>query len=367
MFNKSFEELLEKTSYPEQQKADLRNMADTLDAIGVLAQADLQKEVAEIIENLPEIRKQRAQAMRESAQGLPKNEKALRLKDADRLAASAEKLKLPTADEQFKNRAVLTELSLQLRGKVAGIEEMVSELDPARMDHFRRAMQYSEQSLPPDLPLADRHQTALYAFASEVRAAGFEHVDQAVDNFYRNTVAVYYGERGHRADVGLDQVPGGADVTVPSEQHTQDYLTQRLLEQDNAEHLDRVKHNKLLINMPVLAAEHLKPKEYAAYRVMIENEHLIDWKIENSKVIMKARTLNAGDQENTIGKILQRELDYQHVRGANLTVQQTIRKMNVLLKQQGREDMTPSPKASERMQKSTNEVLRDAKKKGPER
>lgn len=363
---KSFEELLEKTKgYPEQQKADLRNMADTLDAIGVLAQADLQKEVAEIIENLPEIRKQRAQAMRESAQGLPKDEKALRLKDADRLAASAEKLKLPTADEQFKNRAMLTELSIRLKQKIRGFDKTLPELDPDRLERYHKAIHAAERAMPADLSAEDRSMSARFAFATELMGAGGpENFDLAVDNFYKAVCPVEF-ERGHKGDV---EFTTASENALNPEQHTQDYLAQRLQEQDATEHREQVKHNKVLTSMPILAAEHLNPKEYAAYRVIIENIHLLNWKLENDRLVVKAKTLDGKDKENTIGKILQRELDYQHVQGANLTIRKTIQKMNGLLNQRADSGLAPSPKAAERMQQTTREVIDNARaqRKGPE-
>lgn len=352
---KSFEELLEKTQgYPDDRKTDLKNTAETLETIGLLSQSDLQKEVQEIIENLPEVRKQRAQAMRESAKELPKDERAACLKNADRLTDSAEKLRAPTVNEQFKNRAVLTELSLRLKQKIRSFDKMMPELDPERLERYQKAIHTAEKAMPADLSADDRSLAARFAFASELMAAGGpKHFDLAVDNFYKAVRPTEY-ERGHKGDVELTPV---AENALDQEQHTQDYLTQRLQEQDQAERMDRVKHNKVLINMPILAAEYLKPQEYAAYRVMIENEHLIDWKLENGQVVMKAKTLDAGDPENTIGKILQKELGYQHVRGANMVIKQTVDKMNGLLHEHGKADLTPSQKAAERMQQRTREVL----------
>lgn len=352
---KSFEELLERTQgYPEERKADLRSTAATLTTIGLLSQSNLQKEVQEIIENLPEIRKKRAQAMRESAKGLQRDERATCLKNADRLSDSAEKLRIPTVNEHFKNRAVLTELSLRLKQKIRNFDKMMPELDPARLERYQKAIHTAEKAMPADLSADDRSLAARFAFASELMAAGGpKHFDLAVDNFYRSVCLAEY-ERGRKGDVELTTV---AENALDQEQHTQDYLTQSLQEHDQAERMDRVKHNQLLINMPLLAAEHLKPQEYAAYRVMIENEHLIDWKLENGQVVMKAKTLDAGDPENTIGKILRKELGYQHVRGGNMTIKKTIEKMNDLMNAHGKEDITPSQKASERIRKTTREVL----------
>lgn len=372
---KSFEELLEKTKgYPEQQKADLRNMADTLDAIGVLAQADLQKEVAEIIENLPEIRKQRAQAMRESAQGLPKDEKALRLKDADRLAASAEKLKLPTADEQFKNRAMLTELSIRLKQKIRGFDKTLPELDPDRLERYHKAIHAAERAMPADLSAEDRNMSARFAFATELMGAGGpENFDLAVDNFYKAVCPVEF-ERGHKGDV---EFTTASENALNPEQHTQDYLTQCLQEQDNAERLEWVQHNKLISDMSTLAAQHLKPMQYAAYRIMIDNSHLLDWKLENNQLTIKAKTISKKDPENTIGKILQRELGYKNIQGANQVIHKTLQEINKtlaqsrkLLERYGKDSrsLIPGPKAAERMQQTTREVIDNARaqRKGPE-
>jgi len=93
--------------------------------------------------------------------------------------------------------------------------------------------------------------------------------------------------------------------------------------------------------------------------VMIDNEHLLDWKIENGKAKFKAIQLDASDPENTVGKILQRDLGYQNIRGANALVETTIGKLNKLLIEHGGQEVKVSEKAAERMRKSTAEVTAD--------
>jgi hypothetical protein len=112
--------------------------------------------------------------------------------------------------------------------------------------------------------------------------------------------------------------------------------------------------------MPKLAAEHLSPGQYAAYRVMTDNDHLIDWKIDGKgKMQFKALTLDAEDPENTISKILQRDLDYHTIRGATMLVETTVSKLNGLIRENDGREVQLTEKGIERMKKTTAEVLAD--------
>ncbi len=359
--NDIFKELLEKTEgYAPEQKADLQSMAETLTAIGMLSTADLQQEVQDTLEHLPELRKERAAHLRENAVGLTGKDKERIEKDAVRLEKSAEKLVGPEVPEQFRNRAALTELSFRLKAKIAGVDQMLPELDPVRLGKFDKAMHHLESALPATLSHADRHQVALYALATEIKNAPNRDFDQAVDSFYRNVVSKEHAESGHKNDARINELSESyIDKLIPEALHPGGSI-KGTLEPSAAELQRQQQLQKIASNLPKLAAEYLKPQQYAAYRVMIDNEHLVNWKIEkDGKLHYRAVTLNKDDPENTIPKMLQRDLEYPNLRNAQLLVENTVKKLSQLVREHGTEDIKLSPKAEERMKKTTSEVLAD--------
>ncbi len=347
-----FEELLEKTQgFPFDQRQDIRGMAETLQAIGTLAKANLVKDTQYVLDHLPEIRRDRAMSMRFTDPT-----------QAARLEASTQKLALPDADEQFKRRAALVELSVRLKAQLRDVAHTTPEMDPEHLKRFKIALSTITKSMPDEMgSKADREMMARMAFVQELRDAG-GNVDLAVDNFYKG--AFEDSERGHHGDATLEGVVRAADNEssrnlVPGNQQTQDYVTKQILREDQAEHDAVTLQNGVLQAVPALAAEHLSPGQYAAYRVMIDNEHLIDWKIENGKAHFQARTLNAKDDSNTVGKILQRELDYHTIRGANSLIETTVDKLNKLALVYDGQEAVLTEKGIERIKKTTAEVLAD--------
>jgi len=357
-----FEELLEKTKgFPPEFYEDLRSTAETLEAIASFARVDVDKESRYVLDHLPELRKERAESLRRDAKGLEAAARKVALADADRLEKSAAKLALPDVDEGYRRRAALTELSVRLKSQLRDVAKMEPELDPERLKKFRLSLDVITKGLPADVgSQSDRELMARMAFVQELREAR-GNVDLAVDNLAKHAFSDV--ERGHWGDASMDRVveASGREADRPAQalspdQQTQDYVAQKLLDEERAE---RISRNALLKNLPKIAAEHLTPKEYAAYRVLIDNEHLLDWKIENGKARFKAIQLDASDHENTVGKILQRDLGYQNIRGANALVETTIGKLNKLLIQHGSQEVKQTEKGIKRMRKSTAEVMAD--------
>jgi hypothetical protein len=357
-----FEELLEKTKgFPPEFYEDLRSTAETLEAIASFAKVDVDKESRYVLDHLPELRKERAESLRRDARGMDPAARRVALADADRLEKSAAKLALPDVDEGYRRRAALTELSFRLKSRLRDVAKLEPELDPERLKKFRLSLDVITKGLPSDVGSHEsRELMARMVFVQELREAR-GNVDLAVDNLYKNAFADV--ERGHWGDASLDQAvaASGQEADRPAqvlstEQQTQDYVTQKLLDEERAE---RISRNTLLRNLPKLAAEHLSAKEYAAYRVLIDNEHLLDWRIENGKAKFKAIQLDASDHENTVGKILQRDLGYQNIRGANALVETTIGKLNKLVLENGGQEVKQTEKGIERMRKSTAEVTAD--------
>jgi hypothetical protein len=369
-----FEDLLTNTTgFPPAVVQDLRNTADTLQAMASFATVNVVAETQFVMDHLPELRTQRAtEADLEAGQAKNKAERERLQADAQRLRTSAEKLKAPDAAEAFKRRAALVELSIYLKAKLRETTQLTPELDPERLKKFNMAMGAIVQSLPAEIGSRyDREVMARLAFVQELRDAG-GNTDQAVDNFYKR--AYEDSERGHLGDASLDLVISAADrdadtraEVLPKEQQTQDFESRAIREEDAIEHAAEVSKNEIIQKMPMLAAEYLKPNEYAAYRVMIDNEHLLDWKIDGQgKVHFKAKTLDANDPENTVGKILMRDLDYQNIRGANGLIQTTVEKLNKLALENVGKEVLLTEKGTERMGKSTAEIVADpAAKAGP--
>ncbi len=362
-----FEDLLENTKgFPLEQRRDIQSTAETLQAVGSLATVDVVAETRYVLEHLPALREERVQHLRLEAKdpraGLTKAERERDLLMADRLEKSTAKLKMPDADEQYKRRAALVELSVRLKAQLRDVAHTTPEMDPEHLKRFKTALSATTKSMPDEMgSKADREMMARMAFVQELRDAGGD-VDLAVDNFYAR--AFEDAERGHFGDIGLEKKEVGDDgsvtlVSVLDGLQTPDYVAKQILREDQAEHDATALQNDVLQAMPKLAAEHLSPGQYAAYRVLIDNEHLIDWKIEDGKTRFVANTLDADDPENTIGKILQRDLHYQNIRGANMLIENTVDKLNGLLRESAGQDVVQTEKGINRMGKSTQEIVSD--------
>ena len=249
-----------------------------------------------------------------------------------------------------------------MKARFRSVAHATPDLDPVRLEKFNRALSATARGMPDEMgSRADRELMARMAFVQELRDAG-GNVDLAVDNFYRG--AFEDAERGHFGDIGLEKKEVGDDgsvtlVSVLDGLQTPDYVAKQILREDQAEHDATALQNDVLQAMPKLAAEHLSPGQYAAYRVLIDNEHLIDWKIEDGKTRFVANTLDADDPENTIGKILQRDLQYQNIRGANTLIATTVDKLNGLLRENAGQDVVQTEKGIARMQKPTAEIVSD--------
>ena len=362
-----FEALLKNASgFPPEVLKDLRGNAETLQFMSGFAKFDLQKETQHVLDNLPELREQRARQIgREAAQEKSRKERERMTLEAARLRRSAEKLRSPDADEQFKRRAALVELFIHMKARLRDTVHVIPELDPVRLEKFNVALGVIAKGLPGDVGTrVDREQMARMVFVQELREAG-GNVDHAVDNLYKS--AFQDTERGHWGDAGLERVVKAADreadfrsQVLPAAQQTQDYVYKKILEEVQIEHDAAVAQNATIQALPKLAVEYLNPKQYAAYRTLIDNEHLIDWKIdENGKVHFKANTLDAGGDSNTVGKILQRDLNYQNIRGANLLIQNTVTKLNGLMHEHAGHKIKLTEKGLARMKKTTLEVVSD--------
>ncbi|MHB1641964.1 MAG: hypothetical protein ACYCS8_04815 [Acidithiobacillus sp.] len=392
-----FEELLQNTKgFPADQRQDIQSTAETLMVIGALSKADLQQSTQYILDHLPELRLDRARLhdpylKAKSAPALLTGTAAepdaqisstpfpplhmqkpseqfdgdgLRLFDIDqarRFKSSAEKLATPRVDEQYKRRVALVELSIRLKVRLREAAQVDPELDPVRLKKFRAALGAVAGSLPDDVgDKVERELMARFQFVQELRDAGGD-TDLAVDNFYKAAFSSDR-ERGHWGDVevGEEEIHLGATFGDP-DQAPNGLATQSLLgawveRQDRRERADA---NRVLQSMPKIAAEHLNPKQYAAYRVLIDNNHLIDWKIKDGKIRFKAKELDASDDSNTVGKILQREMDYQNIRGATLLITETVGKLNTLLRGYDGQEVVQTEKGRERLAKSTAEILAD--------
>ncbi len=403
----TFDDLLENTKgVTADQRRDIEDMVETLVILGALSQDDLQASTRYVLDHLPEIRMQRAWAVTPFQQAAPPQIEGMvspvvdgakkdRLpplhspqalgpdygrvldrdgvrvfdqKEAQRIAASAEKLARPGADEQFKRRAALVELSIRLKARLREVAQSTPDLDPDRLKKFKSAMRETVRTTPTEMgSRADRELMARMAFVQELRATR-GNVDLAVDNFYKG--AFGERERGHFGDVGVDrETEDGLVSPILADQQTQDPLQDWVDREEAREDAKAQMMYGVLQDLPKLAAERLKPGQYAAYRVMIDNEHLMDWKIQkDGKLHFQAKTLDASDDSNTIGKILKRELDYRDIRGANDLIQATLAKLNQVIRvyDAATQEVVLSKDAEQRMGKATSEILADPAAKAKE-
>lgn len=109
---------------------------------------------------------------------------------------------------------------------------------------------------------------------------------------------------------------------------------------------------------PFLAAEKLDTRQYAAYRVLMDNQHLFDVQVlADGKFEMVATQATHDISRNTVSKILWSELGYTYVRGAALLVSVTIKKLLKLLRANAGCQVPQTAMGIRRISMSTREVL----------
>lgn len=109
---------------------------------------------------------------------------------------------------------------------------------------------------------------------------------------------------------------------------------------------------------PILAAEKLDMRQYAAYRVMQDNPNLLDVLVlADGKFRTVTTAFNNNDPHNTVGKILWSSLGYTLVRGANMLVSETIKKLLGILVINAGKPVAQTETGIWRMSLSTQNVL----------
>lgn len=246
----------------------------------------------------------------------------------------------------------------------------------------------------PDLPerglgVADGCAKARALFIScTVEADG--NLEVAVNSF-RDMVMGDVQERGHRGDAALENVSalggssgrgdcddggkilrGGAGnkgVTakptgiVPLDNellYTPTYEKIKIDEEERAEHLAG---NRYLQALPIIAADKLNDLDYATYRVVIDNEHLLNWKLTEHGISVRAKSLDKLDDGNTIAKIMKEELGYAHARGASMQIQNTFKRLNSVLAEVQLDAVVPTPRVLDRAGSPTADLMRRIREK----
>ncbi|MHB1880701.1 MAG: hypothetical protein ACYCPA_00595 [Acidithiobacillus sp.] len=245
-------------------------------------------------------------------------------------------------------------------------------LEPRGVDDGDDTPELPERSLG----VADGCAKARALFIScTVEADG--NLEVAVNNF-RDMVMGDVQERGHRGDPTLEDISalggsrGGAGnngVTakptgiMPLDNellYTPTYEKNRVDEEARAEHLAG---NRYLQALPIISADKLNDLDYATYRVVIDNEHLLNWKVTEHGISVRAKSLDKLDDGNTIAKIMKEELGYAHSRGASLQIQNMIKKVNALLVEVQFDAVAPTPRVLDRAGTPTTDLTRRIREK----
>jgi nuclear transport factor 2 (NTF2) superfamily protein len=278
-----FEELLEKTmGFPREFCQDLRNRAETLEVIAFLAKIDVEKESRYVLDHLPDLRKEHARSLQRDAKRMKTAASKVAIVNTGWMGKSVMKMSLPDIDDGYRHRAVLIELSVQIKSRLRGVMKTEPELDPERLKKFNWAMDAIIKGLLEDVGSWSECEAIAYMTFSEELWEARYNTDLAVDNFARR--AFLSVEHAHCGDVLIDGVVASSGrETDQSAQalRMQNPVTQKTPEGERSK---RVGQNAILQDMPKIAAEHLNAKEYAAYWVMIENKHLLHWEIEDGSV-----------------------------------------------------------------------------------
>jgi hypothetical protein len=413
------------------------------------SQQDMRKEMDEIAQKIPEMKRIRAAEREEEAKGLTGELKQEAKSDAYMLRKSADKFAAMDVSDDRMRRAVMLQYMQQIAIETPDMDNRVATLSPEVYGSYKKTFNHAV-SLFSD---ADgRGSGSIAEGAVKARAAFLQcTIDAEGDmsaaiGMFKKQVFGEAHERGHRADVSLDAmiekgrggggksraedgaapVGGTVDKTahvVISVKHQEpiDYtgvkikvvdklsaaeaakneaergaqnggkiakttpnVTVRLtgitqnedelagLSTASYEHMhvdresreERLQNNQYLSALPIVAADKLPDLNYAVYRVLIDNTHLLDWTLNaQGEIALKAKSMDKLDTSNTISKVLKTELGYDHERGASFAVHSTLKKLNVILANIELDKVEPSVKVLDRIGTPTKELTAQIREK----
>jgi hypothetical protein len=266
------------------------------------------------------------------------------------------------------------------RIKRASLLELQGTLNLQVLDKHHRVL---DQALQEDITLKHRYAKAMGALesnmvtdvASERKAEARGILESCIFESGGNPqetvkllvkrVEDVYEERGHRGSISLDDGDhSAADNLVHA-------LTKDGADYMEPSHEDQLvgesRHSDLLVNaLPILAATKLTDAEYARYRVILDNSHLMQWEVDGSgqgqirlsKLSAKAMGVSEEDKE-TLPRVLSEKFGYKHENGARMALHSILKKLNKELEDVKATGIEPllSPAAEERLSMPTAQVV----------
>jgi hypothetical protein len=321
----------ESAGHSQAALALLKSQADLFRRMSTLAKVDVDAEAWEVWERLPEFRRERAGREREAATKLTDPaERKDRLGYAERLDNQARKLDSPSAEDRFKARAMVTELSIRLAARLRGIDVSTPDVEPSSLRLFERTFKdYAQGVEATGVTRAQAQNRARLAFLQAMVEADATPDDPAglrtaIVRYRRNTTRDFGAEPGHLHDLPLSETPQALDVpTGPGE------------DPRNPEEAAEV--SRLSRALALAAAAELNPRHYAIYRVLSENTHLFDWRLEPDGKLVFVKREGAERGENIAAAVMREVGGYAGRGAAYRAVHDTLDRLGDALHKYGRD------------------------------
>ncbi len=390
------DELLQKvqqSKYPPEQLAELSSQVELLQFAQSFAKIDVNGLAADTWARLPEIRRERAAEIDERIRrgGIPKEEKERLQKQADSLRRSAEKLSAPDVDEQFKARAFATEFAIRTASRIRGIHKDIPALPPDLQENLRDGFsryvsvlvddQLSRNKKPNE---HDKHEAKRIAekdagmlLLEHIRQASKEgqNVEAGITSFLKTVSPEINPEPGHRHDVSLDEILGQEnDDHDASGEASLKAMPESLIEPDStalsaaereehseaARRAQEAREASIAFRLHQAALVALNPREYAIYHVLLDNAHVLDFRInqETQKLSVKKKAREGIEKGVTPAKLVREALPeiYSGDGAAYRAIDQTVSRLSEAL----RSGPVELDEAAERRQQMTSEERRKA-------
>lgn len=360
----TLEELLSQADtagYPRPALESLRSHADLLRRVARLSRIDVDAETQSVWEHLPDFRKARADRERESAaRAATPAERDDRLRRAKQLETQARELASPTVEDRFKARAFVTELSIRIAARLRGIEVHMPDVEPSSLRLFEKTFQDHSRGVEASgKSRQDAQHAARLAFLQAMVETDATPDDPAglraaIVQYRKNTTRAYGPESGHLHDQSLSESRAALDVPADSWSDSQD--TQQAIA------VSRLSHSLSL----AVAAE-LNPRHYAVYRVLSENTHLFDWRLEPDGELVFVKRSGVDKGENIAAQVMQDVGGYSGRGAAYRAVHDTLDRLGTALQKYGRsvtiEDIPEAKRVlvTDRLTASREQVLEAAR------
>ena len=351
----------EAAGHPKSALEALRSHADLIRRISGIAKIDLDAEIQAVWDHLPNFRRSRAEREREAAsQSASPAEREARLRHAKQLVTQAQNLASPTAEDRFRARALVTELSIRLAARLRGIEVSLPNVEPSSLRTFEKTFQDHTRGVEASgMSRQDAQHAARLAFLQALVEADATPDDPAglraaIVRYRKNTTRDYGVEPGHLHDQPLSETPQAIEVPAQVESEA--------LDTDRA-----IAVSRLSRSLSLAAAAELNPRHYAIYRVLSENTHLFDWRLGPDGKLVFVKRDGAGRGENIAVQVMQEVGGYAGRGAAYRAVHDTLDRLGEALHKYGRDVTTEDipvekrTRATDRLTASRKQVMEAAR------